>query len=154
FSPPRAEGKGASTSVASTRHATSLWLINSSALGPVKRAPATPARPPFASDSISFIPRGKEERRLTDPARIGLLACRLPYAPVVFAGVADERCHDAWLHRPRWRVREKDPALRQLLVTEPADHGSGLGRAFPMERERLLPGAAGKILRVLGVPLV
>src|SRR5262245_25537985 len=85
---------------------------------------------------------------------LGLLADRLPYAPVVFVGMVDERSHDQLLHRHRWRVREKDPALRQLLVTEPAHHGSGLGCAFPMERERLLPGAAGKILRVLGVPLV
>src|SRR5262245_10496659 len=85
---------------------------------------------------------------------LGLLADRLPYAPVVFVGVVDERSHDQLLHRHRWRIREKDPALRQLLVTEPAHHGSGLGCAFPMERERLLPGAAGKIHRVLGVPLV
>src|SRR4029453_7122847 len=83
-----------------------------------------------------------------------LLADRLPDAAVVFVGVVYEGPHDQLLHRHRRRVRKEDPLLLQLLVAEPADHGSGLRGALPMERERLLLGATGEILRVLGVPLV
>src|SRR3989442_8785472 len=99
----------------------------------------------------------RHRRHLDDPERIGhwsLLADRLSYAPVVLVGVVDEGSHDQLLHRHRWRVREEDRTLRQLLVTEPADYGSRLGRTLAMECERLCLGAAREILRVLGVPLV
>src|SRR5262249_36714428 len=35
-----------------------------------------------------------------------------------------------------------------------ADYGNGLGRAHSMERERLLLGAAGEVLRVLRIPFI
>src|SRR5262249_12889489 len=59
-------------------------------------------------------------------ARRSFLADGLLYAPVVLVGVVDEGSHDQLLHRHRWRVREEDPTLRQLLVTEPPDHGKRL----------------------------
>src|SRR5262244_3694909 len=79
---------------------------------------------------------------------------RLPYAAVVFVSVVDEGGHNQLFHCHRGCVREEYPALRQLLVAEAADHGSCHGRTLSMERERLLFGAASKILRVLSVPFV
>src|SRR5262245_18469797 len=79
---------------------------------------------------------------------------RLPYAAVLFVSVVGEGGHDQLFHCHRGCVREENPALRQLLVAEAADHSGCLGRPLAMERERLFFSVASELLRVLGIPFV
>src|SRR5215510_15705576 len=132
--------------------------------------PSTPQR--FGTVTSGESPRRRNDdenvrrsstARATDVAGPGLsrwvrlkslVPDRVPYAAVVFVSVVDEGGHNQLFHCHRGCVREEYPALRQLLVAEAADHGSCHGRTLSMERERLLFGAASKILRVLSVPFV
>src|SRR5882724_5690194 len=82
------------------------------------------------------------------------VADRLPDAADVRVDVGDQAVGDELLRGHRRRVREDGPALRQLIVSEGADHRGGGRRASLEERDRLRLGAGGMLLRVPGVHLV